>query len=143
MGFIRSGFTGGFLGIVISVADIFVKSQILERLSSLGLLLASQFGKVCINTPEEACTLTEKFTTILATIIGNCIAYFLVFVIISLGMSVIAMWFRPSKKVIVEETTQPQQQTIMQPQAPQPQIIQIKEVRTEKRPKKKAKVRKN
>ena len=56
MAFIRAGFTGGFIGIVIGVADIFVNSNILEKLSSAGLYIASYFGKVCINTQEIQCT---------------------------------------------------------------------------------------
>lgn len=140
MAFIKAGFTGGFLGIVISIADIFVVSPILSRFSSIGLYVASYFGKVCTNTSEIQCSLSERFTTILATIAGNTIAYFIIFALISLAISVIVMWLTPSKRE--------QKETVIQ-QASEPQII-IKEVPVqvqapikEVRPKKKAKVRKS
>lgn len=151
MGFIKAGFTGGFLGIVISVSDIFVNSPILEKLSSLGRLLASQFGKVCINTGVNECTLAEKFTTILATIVGNTIAYFLVFALISLGISVIVMWFTPSKKTetIIQQAPQVTEQPQVIVQQPPAVVQETQEAKPksekkakEKRPKKKAKVRK-
>lgn len=138
MGFIKSGFTGGFLGIVISIANIFINHPLLEKLSSIGLYVASSFGKVCINTPEAQCSLMDRFSTIIATIVGNTIAYFIIFALISLAISIIVMWFTPSKK---------QTEPVIQ-QAP-PQII-IKEVPVqvqqpvkeskEKRPAKKARV---
>ncbi len=145
MGFIKAGFTGGFLGIVISIADIFVISTILEKLSSVGLYLASSFGKVCINTTELQCTLQDKFTTIIATIVGNTIAYFIIFALISMAISLIVMWSTPSRKEEKEnlqQASQPQTQVIIK-EVPviqtQPVIVQqAKEVR----PKKKAKVRK-
>ncbi|SRR3989344_4280586 len=165
MGFIKAGFTGGFLGIVISIAHIFVNSEILEKLSSVGLYVANFFGKACINTEEIQCTLAERFTTILATIVGNTIAYFIIFALISMGFSIIKMWFKSKPKE--PETlsapqmaqTQPQQVQIEPPQGqlpqqdiqvqikqPEPQVVQQPEqkeiAQKEKRPKKKAKVNK-
>lgn len=143
MGFIKAGFTGGFLGIVISIADIFMISTILEKLSSVGLYLASSFGKVCINTTEIQCTLQDKFTTIIATIVGNTIAYFIIFALISMAISLIVMWFTPSKKETITQQA-PQTQVIQIPAQPvqQPQqIVKIVKV-VEKRPAKKAKVKK-
>lgn len=144
MGFIKSGFTGGFLGIVISIADIFVVSTILERLSSIGTYLASSFGKVCINTTEIQCSLQDKFTTILATIVGNTIAYFIIFALISMAISIIVMWLTPSKKeTIVQQAPQTQVIQVPAQQVQQPQqIVKIVKV-VEKRPAKKAKVRKS
>ena len=143
MGFIKAGFTGGFLGIVISIADIFVASAILERLSSIGLYLASSFGKVCINTTEIQCTLQDRFTTILATIVGNTIAYFIIFALISMAKSIIVMWFTPSKKeTVIQQTQAPQVIQVPAQQIQQPQqIVKVVKV-VEKRPVKKAKVRK-
>ncbi len=129
MSFIKSGFTGGFIGIVIGIADIFVNSRALEKVAGLGLWLASSFGKVCINTEEIQCTLAEKFTTMLATIVGNCMAYFILGVLISLAISVIKMWFKSKPQI---ETTPAIQE------APKEQEIKIQEVR----PKKKARVSK-
>ncbi len=108
MGFIKAGFTGGFIGIVIGVAAIFVKSPWLQKLSYLGFLLAEAFGKVCIDTIIDSCSLAEKFTTVLATIVGNCIAYFIVGVLISLGFSVLKMWLS-SEKTAPPQVQQPQQ----------------------------------
>lgn len=146
MGFIKAGFTGGFIGIVISIADIFYSSKILERFTSVGLYLAAQFGKACINTETTECSLADKFTTILATIVGNTIAYFLLFALISLLVSLIVMLLTPSKKTEVQ--SQPVQPQIVQViPVVQPQPVQIQPVQTtkatqEKRPKKRAKVRK-
>ncbi|MEK6909228.1 MAG: hypothetical protein AABX23_04210 [Nanoarchaeota archaeon] len=139
MGFIKAGFTGGFLGIVISIADIFINSKILEKLSSLGVYVASSFGKVCINTITNECTFSEKFTTILATIVGNTVAYFIAFSLISLTVSIIAMWLTPSKKE--------QQIIVQQPQMIQtPQVQEVKQTEQkmalEKRPIKRAKISK-
>jgi hypothetical protein len=143
MGFIKAGFTGGFLGIVISIADIFFNHPLLQKLSSIGLFVASSFGKVCINTSEVQCSLTEKFTTILSTIVGNCIAYFIIFSLISMAISIIVMWLTPSKKETVVES---QPQVIIREVPQEPQVIvrevkvkEVKEVK-EPRPKKKAKV---
>ena len=130
MGFIRAGFTGGFLGIVISIADIFVNSRILERFSSVGLYVANFFGKVCINTTVNECTLIEKFTTILATIVGNCIAYFVIFALISMAIGLIKMWFSPSRKSKeeVEQESQPQTKELVQHViVQQPQQVKHKE----------------
>ncbi|MBM3232015.1 hypothetical protein FJZ21_01395 [Candidatus Pacearchaeota archaeon] len=138
MRFIKAGFTGGFLGIVISIADIFVVSSIIERLSSIGLYIASSFGKVCINTTELQCTLQDKFTTIFATMIGNTIAYFIIFALISLAISLIIMWLTPSKK---ETIVQQAPQVIQVPAQPVQQPQQVVKV-VEKRPAKKAKVKK-
>lgn len=144
MGFIKAGFTGGFLGIVISIAEIFVNHPILEKLSSIGLYLASSFGKACISTIEVQCSLSEKFTTILATIVGNTIAYFIIFALISLAISVIVMWLTPSKneqKETIVQQIQPQTQVIIKEvpvQVQQPEVKQAKE----KRPVKKAKISK-
>lgn len=144
MGFIKAGFTGGFLGIVISIADIFVVSPILERLSSIGLYVASSFGKACINTTEIQCTLQDKFSTIIATIVGNTIAYFIIFALISLAISIIVMWLTPSKKETIVQQVQPQMQQPVQTQVIIREVpVQVKEVIKESRPKKKAKVRKS
>jgi len=144
MGFIKSGFTGGFLGIVISITDIFLNSIWLERLSSVGLYVANFFGKACINSAVNECTLAEKFTTIIATLVGNCIAYFVIFALISISISVIAMLFSPkpvAQPVVVQQA--PIQQPPVQP-VQQPVVIQVQEVKQkEPRPKKKAKVRKS
>ncbi len=113
MGFIRSGFTGGFIGIIIGVAAIFVNYPLLQKLSYIGFLVAEAFGKVCISTATDTCSLSEKFTTILATIVGNCIAYFIFGILISLGLSILKLWL--SK----EETTQ-QQEQVQQPVVSQP-----------------------
>lgn len=142
MGFIKAGFTGGFLGIVISIADIFVVSTILERLSSIGLYLANSFGKACINTSEVQCSLSEKFTTIIATIVGNTIAYFVIFALISMAISIAVMWLTPSKKekeTIIQQAPQTQTQVIIK-EVP----VQVQEVKSikEPRPKKKAKIKK-
>lgn len=143
MGFIKAGFTGGFIGIVISIADVFFISKILERLSSIGLYVASSFGKVCINTAEVQCSLSEKFTTIIATIIGNTIAYFIIFALISLAISIIVMWLTPSKKeqkeTIIQQT--PQTQVIIKEVPVQTPQIEEKQAK-EERPKKKAKISK-
>lgn len=143
MGFIKAGFTGGFLGIVISIADIFVNSPYLEKLSSIGLYIAEMFGKACINTPVNECTLAEKFTTVLATIVGNCIAYFVIFALISLAIAILKMWISPKKAESSQQVQQPPQQ-VQQPQVVQVQVQpQIQQTETkEERPKKKAKVRK-
>ena len=127
MGFIKAGFTGGFLGIVISIANIFSTSAILGNLSSIGLYVASQFGKVCVNTAEVQCSLSERFTTIIASIVGNTIAYFVIFALISLAISLIVMWLTPSRKEVVVQ---------------QPQIVKVVERVVEKRPVKRAKIRK-
>lgn len=144
MGFIKAGFTGGFLGIVISIASIFTAHPIVEKLASIGLYVASQFGKVCINTTEVQCSLSERFTTILASIVGNTLAYFIIFALISLAISLIVMWFTPSRKdqkeTIVQQAQQPQTQVIIKEvpiQIPQ-EVKQVKE----QRPKKRAKIRK-
>lgn len=142
MGFIKAGFTGGFLGIIISIASIFTTSPIVEKLASIGLYVASQFGKVCINTLESQCSLSERFTTIIASIVGNTIAYFVIFALISLAISLIVMLLTPSKK---EQIIVQQPQIIQQPQVQQvqqPQIVKVVERIIEKRPVKKAKVRK-
>ncbi len=104
MGFIRAGFTGGFTGIIIGVAAIFVNYPLLQKLSYVGFLLAEAFGKVCISNSTNICSLSEKFATILATIVGNCVSYFIFGVLISSGLSILKLWF--SK----EETTQQQEQ---------------------------------
>lgn len=142
MGFIKAGFTGGFLGIIISIASIFTTSPIVKNLASTGIYVASQFGKVCINTVEVQCSLSERFTTIIASIVGNTIAYFVIFALISLAISLIVMWLTPSKK---EEIVIQQPQIVQQPavqQVQQPQVIKVVERVVEKRPTKKAKVRK-
>ena len=141
MGFIRAGFTGGFIGIIIGVGAIFTKYEILNKLSSLGFLLAKSFGKVCIDTQIDSCSLSDKFTTVLATIIGNCIAYFIVGVILSLGISVIRLWVKPEPKTeqtqIEKVVQQPQQaQQPVQVQAPQPEVIKVS--KEPKRPESKA-----
>ena len=142
MGFIKAGFTGGFLGIVISIANIFSTSTILGNLSSMGLYVASQFGKVCINTAEIQCSLSERFTTIIASIVGNTIAYFVIFALISLAISLIVMWLTPSRKEeIVVQQPQITQQPVVQ-QVQQPQIVKVVERVVEKRPVKRAKIRK-
>ncbi len=126
MGFIRAGFTGGFIGITIGVAAIFVNYPLLQKLSYVGFLLAETFGKVCVSTATDTCSLAEKFTTILATIVGNCIAYFIFGVIVSLGLSILKMWFsKEETPQQQEQVTQPVQQNpkqIVQP-APAPQQI--------------------
>mgnify|MGYP001595633595 CR=1 FL=1 len=99
MGFIKAGFTGGFIGIVIGVGAIFTRYEFLNKLSSLGLLLAKSFGKVCTDTSIDTCTLAEKFTTIIAAIVGNCIAYFIVGALLSLGISTIRLWVKSEPKV--------------------------------------------
>ncbi|MEK6847492.1 MAG: hypothetical protein AABY16_04985 [Nanoarchaeota archaeon] len=109
MGLVKAGFTGGFIGIVIGVAAIFVKSPIIQKLSYLGFLLAESFGKACIDTAIDSCSLFEKFTTIIATIVGNCIAYFIVGMLISLGFSVLKLWLSPEKPVQQQESEQPPQ----------------------------------
>ena len=121
MGFIKAGFTGGFIGIVIGVAAIFVKSPLLQKLSYLGFLLAEAFGKVCIDTITDSCSLAEKFTTVIATIVGNCVAYFIVGALISLGFSVLKMWLSS------EKIAPPQEQQVQQPvpQVTQPASQQI------------------
>ncbi|MGV8130887.1 MAG: hypothetical protein ACP5N7_02175 [Candidatus Pacearchaeota archaeon] len=143
MGFIKAGFTGGFLGIVISITSIFTAHPIVEKLASIGFYVASQFGKVCINTLESQCSLSERFTTIIASIVGNTIAYFVIFALISLAISLIVMWLTPSRKEEVVVVQQPQ--IIQQPQVQQvqqPQVVKVVERVVEKRPVKKAKVRK-
>ena len=122
MGFIKAGFTGGFLGIVISIAHIFVNSRILEKLSSVGLYVADFFGKACINSETVQCTLAERFTTILATIVGNTIAYFIIFALISMGFSIIKMWFKSKPKE--PEASQPVQAPQVQEQQVQIQTAQ-------------------
>ncbi len=124
MGFIKAGFTGGFIGIVLSVTDIFVSSKILEKLSSVGLYIASSFGKVCINTNEIQCSLSEEFTTILATIVGNCIAYFIIGILLSLAISLIKMWFSTKsetseQKIPLESQIIPTQLQVPVVQSPQ------------------------
>ncbi len=141
MGFIKAGFTGGFLGIVISIANIFSTSAILGNLSSIGLYVASQFGKVCVNTAEVQCSLSERFTTIIASIVGNTIAYFVIFALISLAISLIVMWLTPSRKEVVVQQPQIIQQPAVQ-QVQQPQIVKVVERVVEKRPVKRAKIRK-
>jgi hypothetical protein len=161
MGFIRAGFTGGFLGIVISIANIFVNSKVLENLSSVGLYLANFFGKACIDNSINECGLFEKFLTIIATIVGNTIAYFVIFALISMAISIIKMWFTVPKTTEQVQTQQPQiiaqqqpeiqQQTQQATQKEQEQqaqpIIQEtskpKKEAKEKRPRRKAKVRKS
>ncbi|MEK6915512.1 MAG: hypothetical protein AABW89_03150 [Nanoarchaeota archaeon] len=153
MGFIRAGFTGGFLGIVVSILDIFVNSKTLERLSSVGLYLANFFGKACISD----CGLAERLITIIATIVGNCIAYFVIFALISLLINILVMWFKPSKDVgQVQTPVQVPQIIVQQPpqiQTPvavpqQPTVPIETEMKIEKpalketRPKKRARVRK-
>ena len=125
MGFIKAGFTGGFIGILIGVAAIFVKSPLLQKLSYLGFLLAEAFGKVCIDTTAAACSLAEKFTTVIATIIGNCIAYFIVGVLISLSFGVLKMWLSSEKTASSQEPQVQQSQQLAQstPQQIQPQEI--------------------
>ncbi len=126
MGFIKAGFTGGFIGIVIGVGAIFTSYNILHKLSSLGFLLAKAFGKVCVDTEMDTCTLAEKFTTILATIVGNCIAYFIVGVVLSLGISVIKLWMKPEPKT--EQA--PIEKAVQQPQQA-PQIVQVQTIQPE------------
>ncbi len=124
MGFIRTGFTGGFIGIIIGVAAIFINYPLLQKISYIGFFVAEAFGKVCISTSTNICSLSEKFTTILATIVGNCIAYFIFGVLISLGISILKMWFS-KEETTQQQVTQPVQQTpkpIVQP-APEPQQI--------------------
>src|SRR3989344_760569 len=127
MGFIRAGFTGGFIGIVIGVADIFVNSKIIEKMSSVGLWLASFFGKICINTQEIQCTLSEKFTTIIATIVGNSITYFVLGVLLSLAISVIKLWMTPSKPAELASVEQ-------QPQQVQQPVQQVESIPVEQQP---------
>ena len=146
MGFIRAGFTGGFIGIVIGVADIFVNSKIIEKMSSVGLWLASFFGKICINTQEIQCTLSEKFTTIIATIVGNSITYFVLGVLLSLAISVIKLWMTPSKPAeLASVEQQPQkvqqvpveQQVVKQPeqiQQVQQPVQQVESIPVEQQP---------
>src|SRR3989344_5598326 len=122
MGFIKAGFTGGFLGIVMGIAHIFVNSRILEKLSSVGLYVADFFGKACINSETVQCTLAERFTTILATIVGNTIAYFIIFALISMGFSIIKMWFKSKPKE--PEASQPVQAPQVQEQQVQIQTAQ-------------------
>ncbi len=144
MGFIRAGFTGGFLGIIISITHIFVESRFIDRLSSVGLYLANFFGKACL----DDCGIIETFSTILATIVGNTIAYFVIFAIISMAIGIIKMWLKPSSSVqsVMVQQTNPTTQT------PQPVIVQQpssekkeqeKKLTKDKRPRKKAKVRRN
>ncbi len=116
MGFIKAGFTGGFIGIVIGVGAIFTRYEILNKLSSLGFLLAKYFGKVCTDTEIDTCTLSERFTTVLATIVGNCIAYFILGVLISLGISLVKIWLsgeKTEKPLVIE--TQPEQKVQAEP----------------------------
>lgn len=147
MGFIRAGFTGGFIGIVIGVGAIFINNQILQKLSSLGFLLAAAFGKVCIDSFYGGCSLTDKFTTVIATVIGNCIAYFIVGALLSLAISTISLWLRPSSKVesTTVQTAAPQQppapvQQVVQ--APPPQTVIVKLSKETKRPEAKATISK-
>ena len=121
MGFIKAGFTGGFLGIVMGIAHIFVNSRILEKLSSVGLYVADFFGKACINSETVQCTLAERFTTILATIVGNTIAYFIIFALISMGFSIIKMWFKSKPKEL---------ETLSAPQTAQVQVQQPSQFQT-------------
>ncbi len=146
MGFIRAGFTGGFIGIIIGVATIFVNYPLLQKISYLGFLVAEAFGKVCISTTTDTCSLAEKFTTILATIVGNCIAYFILGVLISLGLSILKLWFsKEENNPQQEQVQQPVQQTpkpVVQPtQAPQqiakPQELQkpiVEKIRVKQKP---------
>ncbi len=130
MGFIRAGFTGGFIGILIGVATIFVNYPLLQKLSYVGFLVAEAFGKVCVSTATDTCSLSEKFTTILATIIGNCIAYFIFGVLISLGLSIVKMWFS-KEETAQQQVQQPVQQTpkpIVQPTLAPQQIAKPQEV---------------
>lgn len=122
MAFIKAGFTGGFIGIVLSVLDIFVNSRFIEKLSSVGLYVASYFGKVCVNTNDFECSLIEKFTTLIAILVGNCIAYFILFALASLGISLIKMWFVSSKSKALEKqvTLQPS----VEPIRPQTQVLE-------------------
>ena len=117
MGFIKSGFTGGFIGIVIGFAAIFTKSAIVQKLASVGFLLAAAFGKVCIDTLEGGCTLAQKFTTIIATIVGNCIAYFIIGVLISLGISLLKTSSSSEKpsEVAEQEVKVPEKVVIINP----------------------------
>src|SRR3989344_5321796 len=129
MGFIKAGFTGGFLGIVISIANIFVNSKILEKLSSVGLYVANFFGKACINTEEIQCTLAQKFTTIMAVIVGNTIAYFIIFALISMGFSIIKMWFtsKPKAPEASQSVQSPQVQEQQVPQQTLQQPVQLQQ----------------
>jgi hypothetical protein len=168
VGFIKAGFTGGFLGIVAAIANVFVESKLLERLSSAGLYLATFFGKACISTGEVQCTLYQKLTTIVATIVGNCIAYFAIFALVSLAISIIVMWLKPKASEIqvqtqvVSQVQQPQQttpqvtqevvqqpqvqQSVEQTQIKQQEVVQEKPKKSvkkvQKRPVKKAKIKK-
>src|SRR3989338_1511478 len=129
MGFIKAGFIGGFLGIVISIANIFVNSKILEKLSSVGLYVANFFGKACINTEEIQCTLAQKFTTIMAVIVGNTIAYFIIFALISMGFSIIKMWFtsKPKAPEASQSVQSPQVQEQQVPQQTLQQPVQLQQ----------------
>lgn len=143
MGFIKAGFTGGFIGIVIGVGAIFTNYNLLQKLSSLGFLLAKSFGKVCIDTQLDSCSLADKFTTVLATIIGNCIAYFILGVIISLGISVIKLWLKPEPKTEqtpIEKVAQQSPQATQTVQTPVPLPDVIKVTKEPKRPEAKAKI---